>query len=90
QVGRTILGEEQWNWLNLELKNSTANFNVVMSSIQVIPAEHPYEKWGNFPNERERLFGVIAGSKAKNVIILSRYVGLFDKAKARIVGSDQY
>ncbi|MDO6739116.1 alkaline phosphatase D family protein [Wenyingzhuangia sp. 2_MG-2023] len=81
QVGRTILGEEQWNWLNLELKNSTANFNVVMSSIQVIPAEHPYEKWGNFPNERERLFGVIAGSKAKNVIILSgdRHISEFSK-----------
>ena len=32
----TILGEEQWKWLESELKNSKADFNLIVSSIQVL------------------------------------------------------
>ncbi|RZS97960.1 alkaline phosphatase D family protein [Cecembia calidifontis] len=67
----TILGEEQWNWLERELKNSTARINIIASGIQIIPTEHPFEKWANFPNERERLLDLIANSKVKNPILLS-------------------
>ena len=36
-----------------------------------IADEHPYEKWGNFPNERKRLFRLITTIKPKNLLILS-------------------
>ena len=45
----TMLGETQWKWLENELKNSKANFNVIMSSIQFLSSEHGFETWGNMP-----------------------------------------
>lgn len=81
QEGRTLLGAAQWEWLQRELNNSKADFNVVVSSIQTIAKEHPYEKWANFPNEREKLLDLIVTSKANNVILLSgdRHISEFSK-----------
>src|SRR4051812_42376254 len=44
-----ILGTEQWKWLERELTESHADVNLIGSGIQVIANEHPYEKWGDFP-----------------------------------------
>jgi alkaline phosphatase D len=66
-----ILGEAQWQWLKEELTNSKADLHLIASGIQMIPEEHIYEKWANFPNERKRLFDLIAGTQAKGVILLS-------------------
>ena len=67
----TILGEEQWEWLENELTQSKADLHLIGNGIQVIPQEHRFEKWANFPQERERLFDLIASTKAKGVILLS-------------------
>ena len=67
----TILGEVQWNWLEEELNNSDADFNVILSSIQILSAEHGFETWGNFPSEVEKLKDLLVSSEAKNVILLS-------------------
>jgi alkaline phosphatase D len=67
----TILGEAQWQWLEDELKNSRASIHLIASGIQMIPEEHIYEKWANFPQERKRLFDLIANTKAPGVILLS-------------------
>lgn len=66
-----ILGEEQWAWLEKELKNSKAGINLIVSGIQVIPEEHKYEKWADFPKARQRLFDLIAKTKVPGVIFLS-------------------
>jgi alkaline phosphatase D len=66
-----ILGEEQWNWLEKELSTSDADLNIVGSSIQVIPEEHRYEKWANFPVARKRLFDLLVKYPDKKVILLS-------------------
>ena len=81
QESRTILGEQQWAWLESELVNSTAEFNVILSSVQVIAEKHRYEKWANFPLERKKLLDVIVSSKANNVILLSgdRHISEFSK-----------
>lgn len=50
----TILGAEQWAWLESELQQP-ADLRIIASSIQVIPNQHKFELWGNFPHERERL-----------------------------------
>lgn len=67
----TLLGEAQWDWLEKELKSSKARVNIIASGIQFIPTEHPFEKWANFPKERERLLNLIASSKAQNPVLLS-------------------
>ncbi|TRX55939.1 alkaline phosphatase family protein [Fulvivirga sp. M361] len=54
-----ILGEEQWLWLEKELRSSSAAINMVVSGIQVLSAEHHYEKWDNFPKARKRLLDLI-------------------------------
>ncbi|MFM8720676.1 MAG: alkaline phosphatase D family protein [Chthoniobacterales bacterium] len=65
----SMLGEEQWEWLAAELKKP-AELRLLVSSIQVIPNEHGWEKWGNLPRERKKLLDVIRDN-ATNVIILS-------------------
>lgn len=77
----SILGTNQWAWLKNELTNSTANFNVIVSSIQVLSSEHGFEKWSNFPSELTKLLKLIETSKAKNIILLSgdRHISEFSK-----------
>jgi alkaline phosphatase D len=65
-----VLGEEQWQWLEGELRKP-AELRVIASSIQVIPNEHGWEKWGNFPMERERLFRLIRETQAEGVVLIS-------------------
>jgi alkaline phosphatase D len=66
-----ILGNAQWKWLEKELKSSTAKVNFIVSGIQILPTEHAYEKWANFPQEREKLLNLIANSGVQNPILLS-------------------
>jgi alkaline phosphatase D len=77
----TILGREQWAWLEDGLKNSTADFNILVSSVQFLSREHGFECWGNFPHEVDRLMELIKTSKAKGVIILSgdRHISEFSR-----------
>ncbi|ALM09200.1 alkaline phosphatase [Sediminicola sp. YIK13] len=77
----TVLGTAQWAWLQNELNNSKADFNVIVSSIQFLSNEHGFECWGNFPHEVDRLKGLIASSNAKGVIILSgdRHISEFSR-----------
>src|SRR5262245_52517854 len=66
----TFLGEEQWQWLGEQLK-VPAELRLIGSSIQVIADEQPFEKWANFPHERERLLNMINETKAAGVIFLT-------------------
>lgn len=66
----SMLGEAQWAWLQQELKIKS-DLLVLVSSIQVIATEHPFEKWENFPLERTKLIRAIEESNAKETIIFS-------------------
>ncbi|MBD0260507.1 MAG: alkaline phosphatase family protein [Cytophagales bacterium] len=66
-----ILGEVQWQWLEKELRGSPADVHLIGSGIQILPDEHPYEKWANFPRERQRLFNLLAATGARGVVLLS-------------------
>lgn len=72
----TVLGSEQWAWLAGELKKP-AEVRLLVSSIQVVADEHPFEKWGNFPKQRDRLYQLLRDSRAEGVVILSgdRHLG---------------
>ena len=66
-----ILGEDQWAWFEQELAESEAEINIIGSSIQVIPEEHGYEKWSNFPAARQRLFDLLLKYPEKKTIFIS-------------------
>jgi alkaline phosphatase D len=66
-----MLGEAQWAWLEHELTNSPASIHLIGCGVQILPEEHAYEKWANFPQSRRRLLELISKTKAKGVILLS-------------------
>jgi alkaline phosphatase D len=68
--GKTVLGEGQWRWLEGELKKP-ADLRLVVSSIQLVALGHGYEKWGNFPPERQRFFDLVKSTGAKGVVVVS-------------------
>lgn len=73
---KTMLGETQWAWLATELRKP-AELRLLVSSIQVLAEGHGWERWGNFPLERQRLCDTIRDSRAKGVVLLSgdRHIG---------------
>lgn len=77
----TVLGDAQWSWLTNELNTSEADFNIIVSSIQLLSREHGFETWGNFPFEVEKLKSTIVNSNAKGVLLLSgdRHISEFSK-----------
>jgi alkaline phosphatase D len=66
----TILGDEQWKWLGQQLR-VPAQVRLLVSSIQVVAEDHGWEKWMNFPHERERLFQLLRETRAAGVVLLS-------------------
>ena len=66
----TVLGETQWQWLEKEL-TEPADVRLLVSSIQVLPTQQCFEKWSNFPQERERLFSLIQQTKVNGVVLVS-------------------
>jgi alkaline phosphatase D len=73
---KTMLGAAQWAWLRDQLEQP-ADLRLIVSSIQVLAEGHGWERWGNLPRERERLFELIVETGAREVIFLSgdRHVG---------------
>lgn len=69
-ASKTILGEEQWTWLEGQLELE-ADVRIIASSIQIIADEHGYETWGNFPHERQRLYDLIDETDASGVVFVS-------------------
>ncbi|MFT3878904.1 MAG: alkaline phosphatase D family protein [Gemmatales bacterium] len=65
-----MLGEAQWKWLEEQLK-IPAEIRLIGSSIQLVPEDHGWEKWMNFPKQRERFLKLLEATQAKGVIVLS-------------------
>jgi alkaline phosphatase D len=66
----TMLGEDQWKWLEEQLRRP-AEVRVIASSIQFISESAGQETWSNLPHERRRLFDLIDRTKASGVVIIS-------------------
>jgi alkaline phosphatase D len=65
---KTILGKEQWKWLNNELKKEY-DLLILLSSFQVLSTSHGWEKWSNIFYEREKLLKLL--NKNRLSLILS-------------------
>lgn len=66
----TMLGEDQWDWLEAELRKP-ADLRLLVSSIQVHADGHGWEAWATLPHERERLYDMLAETGASNTVLLS-------------------
>jgi len=68
--GTDLLGSEQWEWLEKELKENTAEYVVIGSGIQIIPDDRLVpEHW--YSGNRDRLFALIRKYKTSGVILIS-------------------
>ena len=66
-----VLGESQWAWLENELKHSDSDFNIIVSSIQIMTSNPMVESWGHFPNSKKRLFDLIKKYNPRGLLFLS-------------------
>ena len=67
---KTMLGDEQWKWLEQQLK-IPADVRIIASGIQVAATAAGQETWANFPLERKRLVDLIESTHANGVVIVS-------------------
>ena len=79
----SVLGTEQWKWLDETLANSKADIVIILSSIQILATNHPYEKWSNFTTDRKKLLKRLDDTlKTKTVVLISgdrHRAGLYQK-----------
>jgi alkaline phosphatase D len=67
-----LLGSEQWQWLEQELQaRPLARSYIIASSSQVIPTEHRFEKWHDFPRARSRLLNLLERANLPSVLLMS-------------------
>ncbi len=59
--GATVLGPQQWEWLEAEL-GRPADLRIVLSSMQILASGHGEPCWALFPRERERLLRLLDGA----------------------------
>ena len=68
--GGSVLGMQQWTWLEAELRKP-ARLRIVMSGMELISTSTTPEGWGLFKPEQQHFYDVLKASGAKGVIVLS-------------------
>ncbi|MCD6347367.1 MAG: alkaline phosphatase D family protein [Bacteroidales bacterium] len=71
-----MLGEEQMKWLKEKLKNSSAAFKVLVSSVPWSDGakdsmEGRFDTWRGYPAERDEIFNFLTQNDIEGVILLS-------------------
>jgi alkaline phosphatase D len=66
----TLLGDEQWSWLEDQLRQP-AEVRLIASSIQVVANEKGMDEWGNYPFQRQRLLDLLAATGESGIVLLS-------------------
>jgi alkaline phosphatase D len=82
----TMLGEQQWKWLEGELKKP-ADIRIIGSSTQFATEYNGYETWANFPYQQQQMFDVINRMNAKGVFFISGDVHYSELSKMEATGS---
>jgi alkaline phosphatase D len=66
----TMLGAEQWAWLEREFERP-AEVRVIASSTQLVNTQGGGEKWANMPRERERFLQALGRAAPAATVIVS-------------------
>ena len=81
----TLLGEEQWAWLEEVLK-VPADLRLVCSGTQFSIEYNGYEAWANYPHEQQRMLDLIRRTKAEGVLFLTGDVHYAEISKMNVPG----
>ena len=66
----TMLGAQQWDWLENELRRP-ADLRILASSTQVLADAPGYEAWINFQADHQRLLDLIDFAQVENLVMIS-------------------
>lgn len=66
----TMLGEQQWQWLEAQLR-MPADVRIIGSSLQVLADFPGWEAWINYARDHQRLVELIRATRANGVIFIS-------------------
>lgn len=69
-TSKTMLGDEQWDWLEQELRKP-AKVRIIASSTQFGIEYNGWEAWANFPLEQLKMAQLIVRTQASGVVFLS-------------------
>lgn len=77
-----MLGQQQWTWLEQQLQ-VPAQLRVIVTSIQLLPEDHGWEKWGNLYPQRQKFLDLLTSTNANGVVLLSgdRHAAEFSRLK---------
>lgn len=81
----TMMGEEQWKWMEEQLK-VPADLRIIGSSTQFGITHNGYEAWANFPHEQKRMTDLIQKTKANGVIFITGDVHYAEISKLTVPG----
>ncbi|MCE2789094.1 MAG: alkaline phosphatase family protein [Saprospiraceae bacterium] len=81
----TLLGPEQWKWLENILKVK-ADLRIIATSTQFGISYNGYEAWTNFPHEQKRMASLIEKCRAEGVIFISGDVHYAEISKKSFPG----
>ncbi|MDQ8181233.1 alkaline phosphatase D family protein [Pelagicoccus sp. SDUM812005] len=81
QAGGDLFGKAQRAWIEEELADNEAALTIVASGTQVIPEDHRYEKWAQFPESRQWFFERLVESGTGAVLFVSgdRHISEFSQ-----------
>ena len=85
----TLLGEDQWAWLDQQLQ-VPADLRIIASSIQMLAVEKGMENWGNVPHEQKRLFDLLRKHKADHTFAISGDVHFAELSRKDLDGYPFY
>jgi len=80
---RTMVGPVQFNWLETNMKSSTAQWQLLGQQVMMTPAvipsgvfgPDPYiingDQWDGYPFERQHFYDIITGDTLENVVVLT-------------------
>ena len=76
----TMLGAEQWDWLESELKKP-AELRLIATSIQMHADGHGWEAWRTLPHEQKKFYDLLKRTQADNTVLISgdRHAGALYK-----------
>lgn len=89
---RTLLGDEQFNWVIYNLSKDTSHWNILAQQVMIAPFKIAgvianSDQWDGYSYEKDRLFDSINANHIKNIVVLT---GDIHSAWANELPGDKY